>query len=205
MARKHDERCRKCKNMVGEFLRHIYGEVSEQYDLNLPADVEDYKDARFYKDLQKIHAALQDHRGFLQFTKARRLPAVDCFVAEPGFIVEFDESQHFTEPRKIALQEYPVALRLGFPKDKWMDRCATLHKKDNDPPYRDEQRAWYDTLRDFGSVLRQIPLIRMRPDERVWCELKVNNDADVERFKHFVESRLHQWQGEQRTLGPACG
>jgi len=196
MARKHNERCRKCKDRVGEFLRHIYGEVSEQYGLNLPADVEGYKDTPFYKDMKKIHAELQNHRGFLQFVKARKLPAVDYYVAKPGFIVEFDESQHFTEPRRIVLRYYPAALRLGFPKDKWMDRCIALHKKDNDPPYRDEQRAWYDTLRDFGSVLRQIPLIRILPDEHVWCELRVSNEADVVWFKRFVENRLHQWQGK---------
>ena len=50
--------------MVGEFLRHIYGEVNEQYGLELPADVEGYKDTLFYKDLKKIHAELQNHRGF---------------------------------------------------------------------------------------------------------------------------------------------
>jgi hypothetical protein len=27
--------------------------------------------------------------------------------------------------------------------------CEEINAKDNYPPYRDEQRAWYDTLRDF--------------------------------------------------------
>jgi hypothetical protein len=197
LARKHNERCKKCKDRVGEFLGHIYGEVREQYGLDLPTNVEGYKDTPFYKDLKKIHTELQNHRGFRHFVNARRLPAVDYFVPDPGFIVEFDESQHFTEPREIALRNYPAAQRLGFPKEKWMSRCAAMHRKDNDPPYRDEQRAWYDTLRDFGSVFRRIPLIRILPDERVWCELDVSSEVDVTWFQDFIDSRLRMGLGKQ--------
>jgi hypothetical protein len=46
--------------------------------------------------------------------KSRTLRPCDFFVPNPGFIVEFDESQHFTKPRRIALQNYPEKIELGF-------------------------------------------------------------------------------------------
>ncbi len=30
--------------------------------------------------------------------------------------------------------------------------CDRVHARDNEPCYRDEQRAWYDTLRDILPV-----------------------------------------------------
>jgi hypothetical protein len=37
----------------------------------------------------------------------------------------------------------------GFDRDMWLSRCRTIGAEDHDPPFRDEQRSWYDTLRDF--------------------------------------------------------
>jgi len=189
-TRQHSERCRECKKSILKLLKHIYGQAVEGYSLNLPARLEDYRDKEFYGALRKIYTELQRYRGFDQFVLAKRLPPVDYYVQKPGLIIEFDESQHFTRPREIALRNYPKGLGLGYSKDKWIRLCRQLDRKDNDPPYRDEQRAWYDTLRDFASLFLQIPLIRVLPDENIWCSLSPHNPADIQWFASFIDSKL---------------
>ncbi len=54
------------------------------------------------------------------FVKAKFFPNNDFFILNSGLIVEFDESQYFTLPRKITLEESPGDLKLGFSREKWM-------------------------------------------------------------------------------------
>ncbi|MCL1834460.1 MAG: hypothetical protein FWG49_08170 [Leptospirales bacterium] len=106
------------------------------------------------------------------------------------FILEFDESQHFTHLRKIALENYPKTLNLGFNREKWMDLCKSLDRHDIDPIYRDEQRAWYDTLRDFAPLILGIaPTVRLYASDFIWCQLNPNDKKDLETFKDFIESK----------------
>jgi len=79
---------------------------------------------------------------------------------------------------------------LGFDRDKWIERCIKLNRKDNDPPYRDEQRAWYDTIRDFCSSIIGIPVVRLLPEESVWCELNPLSEKDLKWFKDFIHKKL---------------
>ncbi|MEM4713768.1 MAG: hypothetical protein QXQ61_04375, partial [Candidatus Bathyarchaeia archaeon] len=136
----HDERCPKCKETVGKFLERIYGKVEPNYKFEVGTRLEDLNTS-CYSKLKEIYEALQNHRGFKEFVKATTLPNCDYFILSPGFIVEFDESQHFTLPRKIALEKYPDELELGFNRAKWIALCEKINARDNDPPYRDEQRA----------------------------------------------------------------
>lgn len=190
MVKRHNERCKECKIRIEELLSLIYGEVIAGHNLNLPSKIEDYTGAIFEKQLVQIHAELQEYRGHNFFVKAKKLPNVDFFIPEPGFIVEFDESQHFTKPREIALTRYPDALTLGFDKSKWINLCAKLDKKDNDPAYRDEQRAWYDSLRDFApSILEIKPTIRLYASDYAWCSLDAKNKSDQEQFKKLLGLR----------------
>ncbi|MCY3813542.1 MAG: hypothetical protein OXH15_17240 [Gammaproteobacteria bacterium] len=66
-------------------------------------------------------------------------------------MVEFDESQQFTAPRKAVLSVYAHDLPLGLYATRWMDLCDRYGATDNHPPYRDEQRAWYGTLARPGA------------------------------------------------------
>lgn len=185
MTRNHNERCKVCKQRIFELLRAAFGDVEGQYNLNLPSKLEDYKGKAFYDNLRIIYKSLHDYRGFKDFVKTKTLPNVDYLVHNPKIIVEFDESQHFTKPRAIVLRNYPPNLTLGFDKDKWLERCLKLNKRDNDPP-RDEQRAWYDTLRDFADI----PTVRLLPEEAVWCDLEASKTEDVEWFKKLILSKL---------------
>ncbi len=64
---------------------------------------------------------------------------------------------------------------------------AKLKKRDNDPPYRDEQRAWYDTLRDFAPVLWKTgKTVRLFSRDFVWCSLNPKSEPDVQTFVKFI-------------------
>jgi len=182
--KKHNEKCPKCKETIKRLLEKIFGKVEQNYKFEIGTYPDDFKNTPIYDNLKLIYETLQAYRGFKEFVRAKSLPNCDFFVLNPGFIVEFDESQHFTEPRRITLENYPKELILGFDKEKWIALCKEIKAKDNDPPYRDEQRAWYDTLRDFlPSIIDLKPTIRLYAGDLIWCSLDPNNQDHVKEFK----------------------
>ncbi len=186
----HDERCPRCKETIKAMLAKIYGKVEQNYKFEIGTHPEDFKNTLYYDKLKEIYAALQNYRRFKEFVKTKTLPNCDLFVLKPGFIVEFDESQHFTTPRKITLEKYPSGLELGFSREKWMELCEEINVRDNDPPYRDEQRAWYDTLRDFLPAIEVMkPTVRLFDRDFVWCDLNPDDPNDVEKFRRMVGVR----------------
>jgi len=174
---KHNERCKECKKRIFELLVEIYGKdnVFQNINLKFPNKVEEFSQNEFNPDLTEIFIKLKEYRGHLEFVRSRKLPNVDYYVNN-HFILEFDESQHFTKPRLIALEKYPEKLSLGFDKNKWMGLCKKLDRKDNDPPFRDEQRAWYDTIRDYAPAFLNLkPTIRLFASDYQWCSFDINN------------------------------
>jgi hypothetical protein len=200
------ERCKDCKRVVMALLEKSYGPVKQNYRLDLGTRPEDYAGASCQTALSKIYSALQQHRGFSEFVGMKALPPSDFFVVNPGFLVEFDESQHFTELRKLALSLYPSELYFGFDLVAWMLRCQKIQARDNDPPHRDEQRAWYDTLRDFAPhAAGLLPTLRLHArgftwgdTEHEWCSLDPENAADVETFRHILGECANFWRCDYR-------
>ena len=191
IQKKHNERCPKCKNTSEIMLKKIYGDVKRNYKFQVSTNVKDYKDIPFYQELKAIFLELQKHRGYEDFIRTPTLPLCDFFVPNPGFIVEFDESQHFTLSRKISLQNYPQNLKLGFSFTKWIILCKKINAKNNDPPFRDEQRAWYDTLRDFlPEIIKGLKsTVRLYSKEMQWCSLNPKNTEDIAKFRELIENR----------------
>jgi hypothetical protein len=188
-TKRHNERCRDCKERVTNLLDAIFGKVEVNYDISLPSKLGDYSDTNIYDDLGPIYQALQNHRAFDNFVKAKKLPRVDFFIPEQNLIVEFDESQHFTKPREIALSLYPLENEFGFSVQRWRELCQKLNKRDNEPPYRDEQRAWYDTLRDFAPSLWETGrTVRLFSRDLVWCSLNPEEETDLETFRELMLS-----------------
>lgn len=186
--RKHNERCKECKKSVFELLVKIYNkeDVFQNYNLQLPNKLIELKQNDLNPNLEIIFNELQKYRGHKEFVRSKKLPSVDFYI-KGQFILEFDESQHFTKPRLIALENYSDELALGFGKNKLIELCKKHNKKDNDPPFRDEQRAWYDTLRDFAPIFLDIkPTIRLFAADYVWCSLDANKKEDVEIFKKLI-------------------
>jgi len=193
----HDERCSKCKQVIGKLLEKIYGRVEQNYKFEVGTLPEKFVDTLYYGNLKKIYEALQHYRGFREFVKAKTLPTCDFFVTNPGFIVEFDESQHFTVARKITLENYPEELELGFDRKNWIKLCEKINRKDSDPPYRDEQRAWYDTVRDFLPAIRGLnPTIRLFASDFIWCSLDPDKPSDVKRFENLLKRTSQSWEIE---------
>ncbi len=184
----HNERCGECKVRIAELLRSLYGHVEKGKSFDIPAHPDALLAQRTLPELKAIHGVLASLRGHRDFVKADRLPPCDYYVPQPGFVVEFDESQHFTAPRAAALASYPASVPLGFAKDKWIEFCKQISERDNDPPYRDEQRAWYDTLRDFLPLLidGMLPTVRARAGETRWCDLEPNEAEDRAHFRDWL-------------------
>lgn len=179
----HNERCRDCKAAIAGLLAAHFGVVKANYDIGRSARLEDYAGTEGYDYLARIHSSLQAYRGFDNFVLKPKLAPVDFYIPERNLIVEIDESQHFTAPRKIALSGYPKTHQFGFNTERWIRLCSELNKKDNSPPFRDEQRAWYDTLRDFAPIgWKSGAIIRIYIKDFAWCELNPQDDRDVQKF-----------------------
>lgn len=191
------QRCRACKSAVLGLLGRLYGAVEERRAFQIEPTLAGFRSSVHIQQLERIYAALRERRGFVDFVKAACLPPTDYFVPEPGFVLEYDESQHFTELREIALEEYPSSLSLGFDRDKWIRLCREFRAHDNDPPFRDEQRAWYDTLRDFlPTVAGLLPTIRVCARDHQWCAFRPDVADDVELFRQILSEGAHFWSIE---------
>lgn len=190
----HDERCKECKSAVAALLQKLYGtvEAGKRFEVGtLPGA---FTTSPYSQNVRAIFEALQKARGFQDFVRSPSLPSCDYFVPNPGFILEFDESQHFTELRQLALARYPSSLPLGFDRERWIHLCRRLREHDNDPPFRDEQRAWYDTLRDFlPTALPLKATVRLYASEYPWCELTPASTTDIETFRQILSERTQFW------------
>ena len=186
---RHYQHCQACKDRVGQLLERIYGGCVRNHRFGWPAGLAAYADTPIDATLRNVAQVLEGHRGFGfdTFVRGQVLSGCDYWVPHPGFIVEFDESQHFTGPRKLALAVYAEGQALGFLAERWMDLCEQHDAKDNDPPFRDEQRAWYDTLRDLVPLVEGLqPTMRLYVRDRVWCALDLDSREDRESFSYLI-------------------
>jgi hypothetical protein len=95
----------------------------------------------------------------------------DYYLPSIGVLIEFDETQHFTSLRSVALRSYPLQVKTGFDKNRWIALADKINAKDNDPPHRDEQRAFYDSVRDIlAPLLGFKPVVRIFQDDVRWEE-----------------------------------
>lgn len=192
---KHNEGCPRCKATVKAMLERIYDEVYTAYSFAFGATLEEYANSPLYPVLKEIYSSLQALRGNREFIRARSLPPVDYYVPKPGFVVEFDESQHFTACRKLALSRYPDDLSVKFNVERWIRLCSEINAEDRSPIYRDEQRAWYDTLRDFAPIIHGLkPTVRLYSNDIQWCSLNPDNADDRAVFERALMDGLPKWE-----------
>ena len=154
-----------------------------------PAALTPYAATAIGSVLGDVARMLEAHRGYdvATFVKSKVLAPCDYWVPNAGFIVEFDERQHFTSLRKLALSVYTDVVPLGFSARRWMALCEHHDARDNNPLYRDEQRAWYDTLRDLVPSIRDLqPTVRLYASDRVWCSLDPDRREDRECFSELM-------------------
>jgi hypothetical protein len=186
----HSAHCRACKERVRELLTAIYGECRANHQFPWPSHPEDYANTAIGDLLEQIRAALADWRGYRDFIKSAQMPPCDYFIPDPPFIVEFDESQHFTQARQITLAHYPANLAVGFSLSHWRELCREIDAKDDQPIDRDERRAWYDSLRDLLPTIHALkPTVRLYAEEVEWCSL-IASKRDLARIRARLVDRL---------------
>ena len=189
-ANEHSAHCRSCKARVGELLTHLYGGCRLNYSFPWPAEPQAYRDTAIGPILQRVCLGLGDFRGHRDFIKSPQVPPCDYYITDPPFILEFDESQHFSRPRSIALSFYPNEWMWGFSVSRWQQLCRDIGAIDNIPFDRDERRAWYDTLRDLVPLVHGFkPTVRFYAEEFEWCGLDANSDSDIETFQTLLSDR----------------
>ncbi|MGH7798118.1 MAG: hypothetical protein ACREQ2_24920 [Candidatus Binatia bacterium] len=182
MKAEHSAHCRACKERVRELLTAIYGDCRTHHQFPWPAGPEDYANTVIGHSLERIRRALGEWRGHRDFIRSAFMPPCDFYVSTPPFIVEFDESQHFTRARLITLSLYPE-MALGFSIPRWQELCREVDAQDDQPFDRDERRAWYDTLRDLVPAVHGFePTIRLYAAQYPWCSLDTGSVAGPEQF-----------------------
>ncbi|HDY90499.1 MAG TPA: hypothetical protein ENH82_20575 [bacterium] len=115
-----------------------------------------------------IYNGLRNHRNHSDFFKANFKLSCDFYFEDVNLIIEYDERQHFSLARKIALENYPKGITLGFSLRDWIIACESINAKDNDPPDRDEKRAFYDSVRDIEAFKHGYTLIRVKHGDYNW-------------------------------------
>ena len=187
MNNTHSAHCRACKDRVRELLTAIFAECRIGHKFPWPARPEDYAGTVIGNTLQTIHSALGDRRGHRDFVKSAHVPPCDFCVSDPPFILEFDESQHFSAARLITLRLYPPTMPVGFSLTGWQDLCREINAVDDEPIDRDERRAWYDTLRDLAPIVYGFkPTVRLYAGSCEWCRLDAANERHLETFRQFL-------------------
>ncbi|MBI3192862.1 MAG: hypothetical protein HYZ34_00170 [Ignavibacteriae bacterium] len=170
-------------------LQKIFGEIQFKYKANgISTRIEDYYNLEIFDSLSKIHTCLVRFRNYNDFAKSKSLQRCDLYIPQKKYIVETDETQHFTYPRYLSIKNYPPSLSVGYDLDWYSRTCQNIKSVDNDPKYRDEQRAWYDTLRDFlPKLYNDVNLtIRIPLGFQVWCSLDPTNKKDVDVFHELA-------------------
>ena len=174
-----------------ELLTAVYGNCRINHSFSWSARPEDYANTPIGNLLRQIRTALGDLRGHRDFIKSAQVPPCDYFISDPPFIVEFDESQHFSRPRLTTLSLYPDDLDVGFSLSRWRELCREIDAKDDQPLDRDERRAWYDTMRDLLPTLYGFkPTVRLYAGEFEWCSLDAASVRDQARFAAIIKARL---------------
>lgn len=187
----HSGHCRACKERLRELLTAAFGQCRVNHVFPWPAQPQAYRDSVIGAALEQIRSALAEFRNHREFIKSSRLPPCDYVIADPPFIVEFDESQHFSHARLIALNNYPAHLQVGFPISRWQELCRQIDARDDQPFDRDERRAWYDTLRDLAPLVHGfLPTVRIYAEEFAWCALDAAKSPHLETFDRFIATRL---------------
>jgi hypothetical protein len=169
-------------------LTTLYGECRTNHQFSWPARPQDYPGP--LRDLlERIREAFIEIRGHREFIKSALVPPCDYYLPRSMRIVEFDEDQHFTRPRRVSLSLYPGDLTYGFSVPRWIELCRRIDAMDDTPIDRDERRAWYDVMRDLVPSAQGFqPTIRLYAGDYIWCSLDPGRPEHRVTFKAFVES-----------------
>lgn len=152
-----------------EILKKNWGTVEKEFkfsNLIVPNFNERYS---IDSNLLIVLNAIEKVRNITVHGRFKHKLACDFYLSEMGLIVEFDERQHFTPLKAASLTAYPKDVKLGFDQERWINLSKSINAGDNSPIYRDEQRAFYDSIRDIVSPKIGLkPLVRIFEEDVAW-------------------------------------
>lgn len=153
------------KNALQKVLQKSYGiiETEKKFEWLKTPNPE-----QLPTEYRKIVDALRKYRKQKTFLKPNYSLACDIVIDQHKIIIEYDENQHFSQARKIALENYPKNVKVYFDKDYWIEQCNKINAKDNYPIDRDEKRAYYDAVRDIEAFRHGYKLIRIKHGDFDW-------------------------------------
>lgn len=127
-----------------------------------------------------LYQALKAYRGDTTFAKKNVVLRCDFVCESKKLIIEYDERQHFSEARRIALESY-LSVPLCYDRNKWIRACEDIRARDNSPQNRDEIRAYYDSTRDIECAKHGYRLIRI-----MHGEVDFESDGAIDRLKNLI-------------------
>ena len=112
------------KIALKKILEHRFGSIKTEakFDWLVVPDRSSADDV-----LTRIYDALISFRGYKNFFTARIQLQCDFFISSQNVIIEYDERQHFTEPREISLALYPKNIPFAFDIEYWKKECIPIH------------------------------------------------------------------------------
>ncbi|MBA3351425.1 MAG: hypothetical protein H0U23_03200 [Blastocatellia bacterium] len=141
-------------------------------------------------DLMSILSAIESVRQMPVRGKSNHRLCCDFYLPDHRLIIEFDERQHFTLPRAASLRAYPTDSQAGFDRERWIALCQEIQAGDNSPVYRDEQRAFYDAIRDIVAPQMGFkPVVRVFEGDVLWERESTLSDA-AKSILHTIESLI---------------
>jgi|LSQX01.2.fsa_nt_gb very-short-patch-repair endonuclease len=166
------------KNALQLLLQSEYGKIETEKKFRW---LETPNHESLPKEYSSIVRALSKYRNQEGFKKSNYLLPCDIVLEDHKLIVEYDENQHFSEARRITLENYPPKIKLCFSKEAWINSCKIINAKDNSPTDRDERRAFYDAVRDIEAFKNGYKLIRIKHGDFDW-----ETDDAKENLKQIV-------------------
>ena len=145
------------KDKLYAILMELYPDVLEEYKFDWLTN------HSTSDECAEIYKAIKLYRKIDFLPNKVTRPPCDYIIPSKKIVLEYDEIQHFTYQRQLALEAYPKDIHLNYDKNTWIKLCKTLHRKMNKAkdPYRDEKRAFYDSLRDILIPKHGYKLVRI--------------------------------------------
>ena len=188
------------KNALQKLLQQKFGiiETERKYEWLKTPDPEN--PPHEYKDIIK---ALLEYRNQGGFLKSGLHPSCDFVFEDHKLLFEYDECQHFSQARKITLENYPETIHVYFSKNDWIVQCTKIQAKDNSPTDRDERRAYFDSVRDIEADKHGYTLIRIKHGDFDWEDTNASAYLDALLSKTYGQKYSDQMHvTEMNTVLP---
>jgi hypothetical protein len=177
------------KNALQKLLQQKFGIIETEKNYEWLKTPDPDNPPQEYKDIIKGLVEYRNQGGFL---KSSFHPPCDFVFEDHKLMFEYDEYQHFSQARKIALENYPETIHVYFSKSDWVEQCTKIRAKDNFPFDRDERRAYYDSVRDIEADKYGYKLFRIKHDDFDWEDTNASAYLDTLLSKTYGQNYSDQ-------------